>query len=92
MKKLVFIKEGRYYLRFSNDYQYYYLDLLVQLNLLFKYIYLMDDLYVRLLLTFIGMIAASLGVTLYFWFSIRHFFYKKEDCYIPNLIFNNQFE
>ena len=52
----------------------------------------MDDLFVRLLLTFIGMIAASLGATLYFWFSIRHFFYKEEDCYIPNLIFNNQFE
>ena len=52
----------------------------------------MDDLYVRLLLTFIGMIVVSLSATLYFWFSIRHFFYKEEDCYIPNLIFNNPFE
>tara|TARA_B100000886_G_C20236468_1_gene412784 strand:- start:73 stop:381 length:309 start_codon:yes stop_codon:yes gene_type:complete len=52
----------------------------------------MDDLFVSLLLTFIGMIVASLCVTLYFWLSIRHFFYKEEDCYIPNLIVNNPFE
>tara|TARA_B100000886_G_scaffold87461_1_gene57522 strand:- start:27 stop:326 length:300 start_codon:yes stop_codon:yes gene_type:complete len=46
----------------------------------------------NLWLTFIGMIAVSLSVTLYFWLSIRHIFYKEEDCYIPNLIFNNPFE